>query len=234
MRRCFGTLAMIGAVLAVLAPAAIAADTEKEEDTSLKIVKIVLHPAAAPRPALKYQLLPPLVDRRPGNAVTQYLKAPHEYAGLYSNRKFWDLLDEWAGTPLPELRKEWLEKAKDVAFPVARPFGDVPNDLLEQLYMGARCESCDWALPIHEYDYDKIILAEIQSIRKPACMLAVRTRLQVADGKFDDAIETLQIGYALGRHVAQGPYQVQCLVGISIDGVISRSEERRVGKECTG
>lgn len=220
MKRQLRIFVVIAALFAALVSAGLAAD--KNENPT---IKIQLHPAPAPCPALKYELLPPLLDRRPGNALTQYLKAPSEYTGLYSNRKFWDLLDDWTGTPLPELRKQRVERAEDVAYPLTRPFGKAPNDLLEQLYMGARCEQCDWAMPIREYDYDAMLLAEIQSIRNPARILAVRARLQIADGKYDEAIETLQTGYALGRHVAQGPYSVQCLVGAAIGGIMSKQVE---------
>lgn len=222
MRRRFGTLVIIAAAIALLAPVAMAADKEAEEDTSLKIIKITLHPTPAPRPALKYQLLPPLVDRRPGNAVTQYLKAPHEYANMYSDTKFWDTLRELMRMPLPELRKERTTRG---GLPFCEPIGSEPNGMMEQFDIGARCESCDWAMPIRDYDYDPMLLAEIQDQRQPAWILAVRARLQIADGKYDEAIRTLQTGYSFGRHVAQGPFTVQCLVGAAIVGVMSEQVE---------
>lgn len=75
--------------------------------------KVVLHPAAAPSPALKYQLLPPLRDRHPGNAAIQYLLVPmSEYmSGRHGGRdvKLWDDICDWCEiekTPLAKLLAE--------------------------------------------------------------------------------------------------------------------------------
>ena len=115
---------------------------------------------------------------------------------------------------MPELRSE--HDKEDKKYFLTERLGGAGNDMLEQLDTGARCESSDWGIPIYEYDYDTMFLAEIQSIRKPARILAVRARVQIADGKFDEAIRTLQTGYALGRHVAHGPFVIQFLVGGAI------------------
>ena len=80
MRRQFAMFVMIAATCAAVAPAALAAD--KDENPT---IQIRLHPAAAPCPALKYELLPPLLDRRSGNAV-QYLKAPTSIRGCIPTR----------------------------------------------------------------------------------------------------------------------------------------------------
>ena len=141
--------------------AGLAAD--KDENPT---IKIRLHPAPAPRPALKYQLLPPLLDRRPGNAAVQYLKGPHEHTGLYSDQKFWILLDQWREMPLPELRKE-PDKDENKKF-LTQPLGRAGNGMFEQLDTGARCESCDWDIPIREYDYVTMFWARFnRSERQP-------------------------------------------------------------------
>ena len=57
--------------------------------------------------------------------------------------------------------------------------------------------------------------------RAYARLLTPYARLQIADGKYDDAIQTLQAGYALGRHVANGPLFVNNLIGCSIVGMMS-------------
>ena len=87
-----------------------------------------------PHPALKYQLLPPLIDRRPGNAVTQYMKAPHERNVLFSDRKFWETVMAWMEMPLSELRKA-RDKSPQYSSLLTRQIGTMPNDLLEQLDM---------------------------------------------------------------------------------------------------
>ena len=49
--------------------------------------------------------------------------------------------------------------------------------------------------------------------------------MQIADGKYDKAVRTLQTGYAFARHVAQGPVLVQGLVGDSIARMMSKQVE---------
>lgn len=131
MNRQVCVLARFVTVSAALISVGLAAEKEK-----VRTVKIVLHPAAAPRPALKYQLLPPLIDRRPGNAVTQYMKAPHERNVLFSDRKFWETVMAWMEMPLSELRKA-RDKSPQYSSLLTRQIGTMPNDLLEQLDMGA-------------------------------------------------------------------------------------------------
>jgi hypothetical protein len=188
-----------------------------EEDPT---IHVVLHPAAAPRPALKYQLLPPFLDRRPGNAVVQYLKMPHEQTALYNNNEFWETICRWAELPLPELQKE-IEK--DHWGLVTSPFA---TSFLGCLERGSRCESADWDLPIREHEFWTILLPDIQAARAPARILAARARIQVLRQQYDEAVHTFQVGYALGRHVgSHGVCLVQCLVGATIINTMSKQVE---------
>ena len=91
---------------------------------------------------------------------------------------------------------------------------------INEIKRASQCEYCDWQLPIREYGF-ATLLAELQQTRSYARLLAPYARLQIAEGKYDDAIQTLQAGYALGRHVANGPTFVHNLVGCSIVGMMS-------------
>ena len=88
----------------------------EESDTGDPPIQIVLHPAGEPRPALKYRLLPPFLDRRPGNAAVNYLKVPHEHTALYSDGEFWTTICKWIEMPLPELRDEKEEDGGERAW----------------------------------------------------------------------------------------------------------------------
>ncbi|HEV3417113.1 MAG TPA: hypothetical protein VG056_09880, partial [Pirellulales bacterium] len=212
MNRHLGTLILIGAALV--------ATTARADESDKPPTKIIVHPAGEPRAALKYQLLPPLLDRRPGNAAVQYLKVPHEQTRLFSDNVFWDTIDKWTEMPLSELRKEANGEGKKYAWITGQASGII--DLLDR---GARCDSCDWDIPIREHEFYSILLPDVQSSRWSGRILAARARLQIADGKYDDAIHTLQTGYALGRHVAQGPTLINGLVGVTIAGLMSNQVE---------
>ena len=73
----------------------------KEDETP--VTRLVVRPALPPRAALKYRLLPPLLDRRPGNAAVMYNKI-----GLTAAGKDWDetqeKLSEWLELPIGSRR----------------------------------------------------------------------------------------------------------------------------------
>ena len=81
-------------------------------------------------------------------------------------------------------------------------------------------------------------LDDIQECRSYARLLKLKTRLQIADGDLDGAIETLQTGYALARHVACGETFIHALVGMSISGLMNEEVEERFSSRqrriCTG
>ncbi len=186
--------------------------SEDDEDPT---IRLVLHPAAEPRPALKYQLLPGLLDRHPGNAAVHYGKVKAENNAFFSNKELWERIYRWLEMPLAELRTE----ADRETWTKSRLLeGGAFFDHLER---AARCESCDWQLPIREGEFYSIPLPEIQESRSFARLLGVRARLQIAHGRFDESVRTLQSGYAQARHVANGPTLINGLVGVAICNIMS-------------
>ncbi|MHC4177529.1 MAG: hypothetical protein ACYSWU_08485, partial [Planctomycetota bacterium] len=155
-------------------------------------VKISLHPAPEPRPALKYRLLPAMPDLIPGNAAVHYGKVTAEQLALFSDRELWDNISKWNGAPLEELRRDKVNQKLQF------------YSVYYNLERGARCESCDWQLPVGEGEFYSILLGEAQQTRGFSRYLGARARTEIAEGRFDEAIHTLEIGYALGRHVAEG------------------------------
>jgi hypothetical protein len=213
MKYALCTLSLLGLAVTAAGPIRVA-----DADQSPPI-KFLLHPAAEPHPALKYQLLPPLLDRRPGNAAVHYLKVPHEQTRLFSDQAFWDTIDKWSAMPLPELRKEFNQDSKKY------PWLTGDWSIVELLDRGARCDTCDWEIPIRDHEFISILLPDIQASRSSSRILAVRARLQIAQGQYADAIHTLQTGFALGRHVAQGPTLINGLVGVAIASNMAKQVE---------
>jgi hypothetical protein len=216
MNRRHQLLVAIGVVLAIACSLRTAASAEPEKPAP---VKIVLHPSPETHPALKYQLLPPLLDRRPGNAVVQYLKVPHEQTRLFADHAFWETLDTWSEMPLDELRKDAAGPHKEYAWITGE------SGIIEALERGGRCESCDWDIPIREHDFYSILIPEVQTTRSSGRILAARARLQIANGQWADAVRTLQSGYALARNVADAPTLINGLVGVAIATQMSNQVE---------
>lgn len=171
-------------------------------------VKIRLHPQAATSPALKYRLLPGRLEQKRGNAAVHYGKVTAEEWTFFSNSKLRDQLDDWQQAPLEELR------GGKVNLPTQGAIED-------SIRRGALCMDCDWLLPVGDVPYYSMLLPEAQQARGFGRILAVRARIQIADHNYDDAVTTLQTGYALGRHVATGETIVNGLVGIAICGLMN-------------
>ena len=203
-------------VTTVLSPSVVFGQEEE------KPVQIVLYPSPEPRPALKYQLLPPFLERRPGNAAVWWNRLPaersHFYANLYSEGGLWEKIEKWMDIPLGDPREK-AYREKELA--LAKGIGILRPGGLSDMERAARFESCDWQQPIRDGNYIAILIPEVQQARTFARLLSAKAHLEIAEGKYDEAVRTLQTGYAQARHVAQSPIIVSSLVGVTIAGVMS-------------
>lgn len=167
-------------------------------------IELTLHPAAEPSPALKYRLLPAATEQISGNAAVPYGKITAEQWTFFPKYANTDVITTWQEMPLEKLRNE------DIPIPSASVF------FLEQ---GAKCKNCDWQLPIGEVPFYEILLPDAQQTRSYARIMAVKARIGVAKGDFDEAIKAFQTNYALGQHVARGETLVNGLIGIAISNI---------------
>jgi hypothetical protein len=151
-----------------------------------------------------------LFDKRPGNAAVFYNKAALMYAQAADRTKELQKINEWLETPI-----ERFPKAE-----VARILSGFENILREVTYASLR-EDCDWQTPLREQPPYSVLLPEQQELRNLARLVALKARLEISEGKIDDSLHTLAIGYAMGRHAAQGPTLIQSLIGMAIAGVMT-------------
>ena len=170
----------------------------------LPVYRLAVRPAAAPSPALRYKLLPELRDRQSGNAVTLYYKAFSPDWQTYRKQEFQEALDAAVDLPPGELRKS-------PAAPIAR------SRMLEAVDDAARRTYIDWELlPGIRKEGIGLLLPDAQGMRSFGQLLAIRARLDVADGKFDKAVYGLQTGFALARHFCQAPTLIHGLIGAAV------------------
>ncbi len=189
-----------------------------------KAIKITLHPMAAPRPALKYRLLPSILDTRPGNAAVLWNRIPAEetryFNELYKEGGTLEKIDQWMQIPLADSReKEFRAKHPEI---------EMNLGIYRDMARAARFESCDWQLPIHEGNVFSILIPELQQMRMYARMLAAKARFEIAEGKYDQAVETLQTGFALARDAARGPTLIHSLVGSACAALMSEQIQQLV------
>jgi hypothetical protein len=162
-------------------------------------------PRPEPVPALKYRLLPLASELKEGNAVPIYLRLIHEQRD--ESRKQWtETPQKWNDLPLDQLP---LNEARHFVDGVRKRF-------LDQFDYGARRKSADWNYTIEQPDPISILLPDVQQMRQYAPMMILRARVDVADGKYDAAARSFETGFAFSRHVANGPFLINGLVGLAI------------------
>jgi hypothetical protein len=202
-------LTLAFAALAVWAAPASAQPSSSQPASAptLPFVKeLAVVPAAPPVPLFKYRLLPLSSELNPGDAAPLYLRIRYE---VYD--RDWDAIGmnatKWLNIPLDQ-------------FPTAeaRKFVDSWSRRLQQIEFGTRRTTCNWnyTLPEEHVDVIGILMPDATGMRNWSRLLAVKARVEVAEGKFDDAIGTMQTGIAFGRHVAEGPFLINQLVGIAM------------------
>jgi hypothetical protein len=177
-------------------------------------IKLSIRPAAAPVPALKYQLLPQLLDQTPGNAALLYYRTfSPEWHSYRKDSKFYDKLDEWKQAPLHELPRKEADRL-------------LADKSLKEADLAARREQCDWELTdrVRQEGFS-LLLPDMHGFRQLATMLAVRARLEIAHGNYDQAIYTLQTGFALARQLNEAPLLFTSLVGMAITQVMAEQVE---------
>jgi hypothetical protein len=229
MRRLVGTLWVLAAVLPAAAFGQAAPPSMYEEGKS---IPVVLYPSAEPRPALRYQLLPPFLDRIPGNAAVYWGHIPLERRGFFAEfeKEYGEggKIDTWMKLPLGDPREKAYRQKEQRALDLVRASG-----VFADMQRAARFESCDWQQPIREGKYMSMPLREIQYSREYGRLLWAKAHLEIAEGKYDQAVRTLQVGYAEARQVAQSPTLVSCLVGVTIAGMMSDQVQQFIERPDT-
>jgi hypothetical protein len=164
-----------------------------------------LTPRAAPVPALKYPLFPIASELRDGNAVPIYLRLVHEQKD--ETQRLWkDKPGEWNKLPIAQLPVEEIRKFLD----------NHASRQLKQLELGARRKTAEWNYTFDEGDPISILLPDAQMMRVYGGLLALKARVEIAQGKYAEADQTIQTGLAFSRHVADGPFLINGLVAIAI------------------
>ncbi len=218
MIRALGFMTVLAvAVLALTAPA-LAQDAEHPS------VAIVLRPAAEPIPALKYRLLPERSTLVPGNAA------------IFYHRAILKLEETWQSTRrAKEQGKSLIDDENALVDWITGPLKAIPHDrarhwlekyssTLHETELGARRLTCNWEFD-SRLEGIELMLPEIQDVRGLGRLVALRARMAVLDGKIDEAVYWIQTGYAMARHVSEGPLLIQALVGVSLSGVMAKPLE---------
>jgi hypothetical protein len=170
---------------------------------------VTVSPAPEPVPALTYRLYPPTTDRKEGNAVPIYLRFAHERSDARRN----DLREkppEWNKLPLDKLPLVEVKK-----------FLGTYRYNLKQLDLGARRKTADWNYTLDAGDPIGILLPDAQEMRMHAPILVLKARVEIAEGRFGDAVRTLETGFSFSQQVGDGPFLINSLVGIACGSLMA-------------
>jgi hypothetical protein len=188
------------AALAVFALPARADQTVTSNET---VIRLTVQPAAAPRPALRFLLLPELKEMNPGNPIHNYLKCFMEQQNFFFDKESESRRDKMLTMPLKELPAKELQ--------------DYGGAALTQADWAARLDKPDWQILLKvKTDGIGLLLPDVQQLRRLAQALKVRFRAEVALGRYDDAIRTAKTMFAMSRHMGEHPTLIGDLVGIAI------------------
>jgi hypothetical protein len=186
----------------VLAAFVLPCRAEQSITSTETIIRLSVQPMSAPRPALRYLLLPELKEMSPGNPIPNYVRCVLA-------------LEQSSGNPQAAERRERL-----LAMPLdklpARELREYGGATLRLVDRAARMDAPDWQLlPKLRADGIGLLLPDLQKMRMLAQELRVRFRAEVALRRFDDALTTAKTMFAMARHM-EHPTLIGDLVGVAI------------------
>jgi hypothetical protein len=165
---------------------------------------LAISPAAAPIPALRYRLYPLTTERKDGNAVPIYLRFAHERTDA-RKKELREKPEEWNKLPLEKLP---LTEVKQ--------FLDSYKYNLQQMELGARRKTADWNYTLDVSDLVGVLLPDAQEMRMQAPILVLKARMEMAEGRYADAIRTLETGFSFAQQIGEGSFLINSLVGLAV------------------
>ena len=175
--------------------------------------ELAISPAALPSPIFRYRLVPMSSELNPGDAAPIYMRLNYEFEAAFKEAQ--TKVDPWLEMPLEKL-------------PIKEARNWDMRGRIKLIELGTRRVFCDWSYPLEEQKLEAfdILLPEVQSMKTWGRLIGLKARLDLAEHRYDEAIQTIETGLAFGRHVGEGSFLINALVGRTICyGMIDRLEE---------
>ncbi len=184
-------------------------------DDGIETVRLEISPAAPSVPALKYRFYYRDYEKRPGNRATFYRRTfdslDRTHRHLFTIDSEFDARAEEHQIDLEKLR----QSAEFIARGVYPKLADAVNR-----------REIDWGFRLGDLEGKEALmfaLPEVQPMQTASRLLSVKSRHEIETGQFDEAIETIRVGYQLSYDIADGESFVHKLVGIAM-AAISHSQ----------
>jgi len=173
------------------------ASGQSPEDKTKRLTVRLGRPSEA---AGEFRLLPEPQEMTDGDGFVLYTRA----AEMLPKDLDWAKIKAWRQAPGKELPLE------DVRSMLRR--SEAGLKLLEQ---AGRCKQCDWP-----YEFEDDCPFDLPACRNIAFLLALEARFQLAEGDYSSCVRTLRTGFALARHLGDGPSVLHVLVGAATSAVL--------------
>ncbi len=196
---------------------------DAEGQQGFTVFRMTVSPASEPVPALKHRLTLRPHELNPGNAAIHYVRVHAEnilasdWRGV--REKFGEVVYDWCDIEDVSLTELPLDDVREAS--------SILDTLVEHfIEPGTRCRDSDWGLELEDLrglDSFSYLLPDFQSMRTLARILALRTRLRIAEHHYDDALDHLRMNYRLAHDVGQEKLLVCNLIGMAIEGMANKT-----------
>ena len=188
------------------------------------LYEFIVDPAPTVQPAFKFRLLPDSSLRRPGNAATSYYRALYLFhAHSDQDRKEFDECYHFGFMIRPARTSAdgKVIQQVSIASEIARVRSLVSRyaDVFEELESAAVRETCDWGIDFQTtsgFEAIRKYTPQFVAMRQLSRLVQQKTRVAIFDRKYDEAVSLIQIGFQLGRDIAECPMNIAGAIGIAI------------------
>jgi hypothetical protein len=171
--------------------------------SALPPVELTIQPSKATSVKQQYNLLFKADELTDGDAVPLYEQAAKSLLGEPQIKQ----VGEWLDAPLDKLPLQDVKSMLEQFKPAIQ--------IIEQ---AAKCKQRNWP-PIQNGKYP----IDLSGYRKSSYVLSLKSRLEIANGQYEQAISTIQTGFNMARQVGnEAPNLSQALVGIAVGQSMSR------------
>ncbi|UCC98585.1 MAG: hypothetical protein JSW66_01570 [Phycisphaerales bacterium] len=171
-------------------------------------VRLTVYPAIAPEPGDKIVLLAKTDEQSDADAAPLYERAVQSMPRGIKQ----DQMREWLKLPPEELPQQQAEEMVQKYL-----------ESLKLVFQATKCKQCNWP----EWKPGDQ-LPSFNEYRELAFVIQLWARLEISRGGYDGALLAMQAGFAMGRHLGEGPTILQTLVGATVGGLMCREIEQFV------
>ncbi len=175
------------------------------------VVKLTLHPSPLPVPAMKYRLMPAADKLDNDNASNHYRRI---LSFTTNSKERYQKHVDLTVLSLDELRKEKYKNIFDqLTF----------EEIFYELEKASRCNHCDWQIPYERFHVETN-LNDLQEMRQIARLLVSKLRWEIAQKRYDDALNTALSGIMLSRNLSKNSV-ISSLIGYAVFSIIHKQLE---------